>query len=271
MDDEGKRPPERGSSDVQFHWSIRSHRRGSSGPRLVAPAGVSRHCSPASTYQPSGPGCVCTLELSPGRMTAYESTAAVALCCGSCSGPTMAIASPPARARSRGPNSGEPRSAVFLHDDSGCTLGRLRRLPGWKRVQMPVDGCFTEMKSGDGADVEAAKLRPLFTRPHVNTGHFGQVLVSGDAGHLSSEMPDRRDSKGEHEQSEDCDELESWRSPNLREDADGAGLVRTSCTHIGPAEAISSPKAWPPRASRGATSRALRDTATHPVQSRMIH
>src|SRR5205085_5694465 len=44
-------------------------------PDRLAPAGVSRHCSPAITYQPSGPVCVCTRELSPGRITAYESTA----------------------------------------------------------------------------------------------------------------------------------------------------------------------------------------------------
>src|SRR3954471_1395871 len=39
-------------------------------PALVAPSGVSRHWLPAITYQPSGPGWVCTRELSPGRMTA---------------------------------------------------------------------------------------------------------------------------------------------------------------------------------------------------------
>ena len=70
MDDQGERAPERLTSDVQFHWSIDRTVMVPPARALLAPAGVSRHCSPASTYQPSGPGCVCTLELSPGRMTA---------------------------------------------------------------------------------------------------------------------------------------------------------------------------------------------------------
>ena len=39
MDDQGERTPERRTGDVEFHWSIRSHRRGFSGP---SPAGASR-------------------------------------------------------------------------------------------------------------------------------------------------------------------------------------------------------------------------------------
>ncbi len=37
---------------------------------LFAPVGVFRHCSPTIMYQPSGPECVCTIERSPGRITA---------------------------------------------------------------------------------------------------------------------------------------------------------------------------------------------------------
>jgi len=71
---------------------------------------------------------------------------------------------------------------------------------------MPVDGCLTEMKSGYHADVEAAKLRSLLARRHIHAGHFGQVLVSGGAGHLSAQMPDWRDLKGDQKQYEDPDE-----------------------------------------------------------------
>jgi hypothetical protein len=70
MDDQGERTPERLTSDVQFHRNIRWHSHGSSDASPGGAARRPRHCSPASTYQASGPGCVCTLELSPGRMTA---------------------------------------------------------------------------------------------------------------------------------------------------------------------------------------------------------
>jgi hypothetical protein len=62
-------------------------------------------------------------------------------------------------------------------------------------MQMPVDGCFTEMKSGHCADVEAAKLRSLFAGGHVHTSNFGQVLVSGGAGHFSPHVAGWRDLK----------------------------------------------------------------------------
>ena len=39
MDDQRERTPERRTRDVQFHWNIRRHRHGSSGPR---PVGASR-------------------------------------------------------------------------------------------------------------------------------------------------------------------------------------------------------------------------------------
>ena len=65
------------------------------------------------------------------------------------------------------------------------------------------------MKSGDRGDVEAAKLRPLLTRRHVHTGHFGQVIVSGGGGHLSPQVADWRDVKGDQVQDEDSDESSS--------------------------------------------------------------
>ena len=65
---------------------------------------------------------------------------------------------------------------------------------------MPVDGCFTEMKSGYRADVEATKLRSLLARRHVHAGHFGQVVVSGGAGHLSPQVADWHDLKGDEEE-----------------------------------------------------------------------
>ena len=74
---------------------------------------------------------------------------------------------------------------------------------------MPVDGCLAEMKSGDRGDVEAAKLRSLLTRRHVHTGHFGKVIVSGGGGHLSPQVADWRDLKGNKVQDEDPDEWSS--------------------------------------------------------------
>jgi hypothetical protein len=62
------------------------------------------------------------------------------------------------------------------------------------------------MKSGYHADIEAAKLRSFLARRHVHTRHFGQVLVSGGAGHLSPQVPDWRELKREQKQYEDPDE-----------------------------------------------------------------
>jgi hypothetical protein len=62
------------------------------------------------------------------------------------------------------------------------------------------------MKSGDRADVEAAKLRSLLARRHVHAGHFGQVLVSGGAGHLSPQVAGWHDLKGDKEEYEYHDE-----------------------------------------------------------------
>ena len=82
-----------------------------------APAGVSRHCSPAMMYQPSGPGWVWTLERSPGRITAYERTAVYDLAGRSFSGPTTATGCPPFTTTFRAPNSDSqtrPSSSVTI-------------------------------------------------------------------------------------------------------------------------------------------------------------
>lgn len=44
-----------------------------------------------------------------------------------------------------------------------------------------------------------AKLWSLLARRHVHAGHFGQVLVSGGAGHLSPQMADWHDLKGDEQ------------------------------------------------------------------------
>jgi hypothetical protein len=62
------------------------------------------------------------------------------------------------------------------------------------------------MKSGYRADVEAAKLRSLLARRYVHAGHFGQVVVSGGAGHLSPQVADWHDLKGDEERYEYPDE-----------------------------------------------------------------
>jgi hypothetical protein len=56
------------------------------------------------------------------------------------------------------------------------------------------------MKSGYRADVEAAKLGSLLSRRYVHTGYFGQVLVSDGVRHLSPQLADGHDLKGEQHQ-----------------------------------------------------------------------
>jgi hypothetical protein len=110
-----------------------------------------------------------------------------------------------ARSGVSGTEFGEPHSPVFLHDDAGRALGRVRSLPVWKCAQMPVDGWLTEMQSGYRGDVEAAKLRSLLARRHVNASDLGQVVVSGGAGRLCSQVADGHDLKGTQEQYEYAD------------------------------------------------------------------
>jgi hypothetical protein len=68
------------------------------------------------------------------------------------------------------------------------------------------------MKPRDRTDVEAAKLRSLLARRHVHTGHFGQVLVSGSARHLSPKVADRRDLKGDQKYYEKKEDADEWNS-----------------------------------------------------------
>ena len=194
MDDQGERTPERRAGDVQFHWNIRSHRRGSSGP---SPVGASRSLQTLLSRQhvPAFRARVCMHSGTvSGPHDRVRENRSVALCCGKLQRPDDGDGFTSPRRTVSGPEFREPHSPVFLHHDSRRTLGRLRSLPAWKPVQMPVDGCLTEMKSGYRADVEAAKLRSLLARRHVDAGHFGQVLVSGGAGRLS---PHGRLARGE--------------------------------------------------------------------------
>jgi hypothetical protein len=69
------------------------------------------------------------------------------------------------------------------------------------------------MKSGYRANVEAAKLRSLLARRHVDAGYFGQVLVSAGAGHLSLDVAAGHELKGDPEQHEYPGE---WSSGHVR-------------------------------------------------------
>jgi hypothetical protein len=69
------------------------------------------------------------------------------------------------------------------------------------------------MKSGYRADVEAAKLRSLLARRHVDAGHFGQVLVTGDARNLRPQVADGHELKGNQEQ---CGYHSEWSSGHVR-------------------------------------------------------
>jgi hypothetical protein len=75
------------------------------------------------------------------------------------------------------------------------------------------------MKSGDCADVEAAELRSLLAQRYVHAGHFGQVLVFGGAGHLSPQVADWHDLKGDEDRYEHPDEWSSGHVRSLRKDA----------------------------------------------------
>ena len=209
MDDQGERTPERCTSDVEFHWSIRSRRHGSSGP---SPVGAGRSLQTLLSRQ-NVPAFGARVSMHP-RIVArphdsVRENRSVALCCGKLQWSDDGDSFTSPRGSVSGPEFGEPHSPVFLCHNSGRTLGRLRSLPAWKRAQMPVDGCLTEMKSGYHADVEAAKLRPLLARRQIHTGHFGQVVVSGGAGHLSPQVADWHDLKGDQEQ---CEAAGEWSS-----------------------------------------------------------
>ena len=176
MDDQGERTADRLTSDVQFHWRIRSHRHGSSGP---GPGSASRSLQALLSRQhvPAFGARVCMHSgIVSGPHDSVREHRCVALCCGKLQRPDDGDGFTSPRRTVSGPEFREPHSPVFLHHDSSRTLGRLRSLPGWKRAQMPIDGCLTEMKSGYRADVEAAKLRSLLAQRQVQAGDFGQVL-----------------------------------------------------------------------------------------------
>jgi len=209
MDDQGERTPERRTGDVQFHWSIRPHCRGSSGS---SPAGAGRSLQtllPGQHVPAFGARVRMHPRIVAGPHDSVREHRSLALCCGKLQWSDDGDSFTAPRGSVSGTEFGEPHSAVFLHHYSGRTPGRVRSLPAGKRAQMPVDGCLTEMKSAYRADVEAAKLRSLLARRYVHTGHFGQVLVSGSAGHLGPLLADWRDLKGDQEQYEDPDEWSS--------------------------------------------------------------
>jgi hypothetical protein len=69
------------------------------------------------------------------------------------------------------------------------------------------------MKAGYRADVEAAKLRSLLARQHVYARYSGQVIVSGCPWHLSLQVADCHDLKGDQDQHEYGDE---WSFDHVR-------------------------------------------------------
>jgi len=197
MDNQGERPPECRTRDVQFHWNVGSHNHGSSGPtsdraRWSLQALFSREHVPAFR---AWVGMHSRLIARPHDGIRENGT--VGLCCGKLqrSDDGDDLTSP--RSRVAGSDLGEPHSPVFLHHNAGRAPGRLRRLPGWKRAQVPVDGCLTEMQPRYGADVEAAELRSLLPRRHVHAGHFRQVLMSSRGGPLGTQVADWHNWKGD--------------------------------------------------------------------------
>jgi hypothetical protein len=106
----------------------------------------------------------------------------------------------------------EPHAAVFLHDDSGRTSGRLGGLSVSERVQMPVDDRLANPEVLDHADVEAAKFGSLVARRNVHACHLGQVLVSGRTVCLRLEIP-RRPGRQSCQRYDDHEKLENeWHS-----------------------------------------------------------
>ena len=185
------------------------HRHGSSGPSHVG-AGRSLQTLLSRQHLPAFGARVCMHpRIVAGPHDSVRENRSVAVCCGKLQWSDDGDSFTSPRSTVSRPECGEPHSPVFLHHNSGRTLGRLSSLPAWKRAQMPVDGCLTEMKSGYRADVEAAKLRSLLARRHVEAGHFGQVLVAGVAGHLSPQVADWHDLKDDLEQYEYQDEWSS--------------------------------------------------------------
>ena len=128
MDDQGERTPERRTSDVQFHWNICSHRRGSSGP---SPVGASRSLQTLLSRQhvPAFGARVCMHpRIVSGPHDSVRENRSVALCCGKLQWPDDGDRFTSPRRSVSGSEFGEPYSPVFLHHDSSRTLGRLRSL-----------------------------------------------------------------------------------------------------------------------------------------------
>ena len=196
MDDQGKRPPERRTGYVQFHWNVRWYRHGLSRASPIRACGslqalLSREHIPALRAR------VCVYSRTVARPhDRVRENGAITLGCWKLQRSDDGDSFTSTRSGVARPKFREPHAAVFLHDDSGRTPGRLGSLSASKRVEMPVDGRLTELECLDRADVEAAKLGPLLARRHVHASHFGQVIVSGRAGRLSLQLSRRPGWKG---------------------------------------------------------------------------
>ena len=213
MDNQGERPPQRRTSDAQLHWNIGPHHHCSSRPSPVS-ARRSLQALLSCQHVPAFGAWVCMHPRLVARPhDSVRENRRVALCCGKLERPDDGDSLTAPRGSVSGPEFREPHSPVFFHHNPGRTLGRLRSLPVWKRAQMPVDGCSTEMKCRHRADVEAAKLRSLFPWRHVDACHFGQVLVAGRGGLLSTQVANWYDLMGDEAQYERPDE---WRSGHVR-------------------------------------------------------
>ena len=121
-----------------------------------------------------------------------------------------------------GPEFREPHSPVFFHHNPGRALGRLRSLPVWKRAQMPVDGCSTEMKSRCRANVETAKLQSLFpaARRHMPLQSSARVRPWRALGHAGCHWVRYAGAEAQYESPDD------WRSGHVR--SSGKRYVRAS-------------------------------------------
>ena len=161
MDDQGEGTAERLPSDIQFHWNIRSHRHGSSGS---GPARAIRGFQTllSCEHVPALGAWMCMYPRTvTGPHDSVREYGSVTLRRRKLEWSDDRNGFTTPRSSVFGPEFGEPDLSGFLHHNSRRTLSRFRRLPVRKRAQMPVDRCLIELKSGDTADVEAAKLRPL--------------------------------------------------------------------------------------------------------------
>ena len=144
MDDQGKRPPERRTGYVQFHWNVRWDRHGLSRASPIRACGslqalLSREHIPALRAR------VCVYSRTVARPhDRVRENGAITLCYWKLQRSDDGDSFTSTRSGVARPKFREPHAAVFLHNDSGRTPGRLGSLSASKRVEMPVDGRLTE-------------------------------------------------------------------------------------------------------------------------------